>query len=108
VRDALVGVFLGPEPPDPTPAPPPIDCSTQSARDYITLEPALKQVCFIGDGRADTIAALTRPALSRGGRARSKFLSIRSHLARLVLAVEHAACREGNAICLLPMLAKAD
>ena len=51
VRDALVGVFLGPEPPHLTPAPPTLDFSTQIARDYLTLEPALKQVFFIGNGR---------------------------------------------------------
>ena len=51
VRDALVGVFLGPERPDLTAAPPLLDFSTQAARDYLLLEPALKQVFFIGDGR---------------------------------------------------------
>jgi hypothetical protein len=50
MRDALVGVFLGPQSPNLTPAPPLLDFSTQIARDYLTLEPALKQVFFIGDG----------------------------------------------------------
>jgi hypothetical protein len=48
--NSLVGVFLGPERPDGTPPPLPIDFSAQTARDYLSLRPLLKQVFFIGDG----------------------------------------------------------
>ena len=43
--NALVGVFLGPDRPDLTPAP-----SALQFRDYTTLAPLLKQTFFIGDG----------------------------------------------------------
>jgi len=46
----LLGVFLGPEPPNLAPAPVALDFATQAARDYTNLAPVLKQVFFIGDG----------------------------------------------------------
>lgn len=48
--DALMGVFLGPDQPNLTPAPGALDFGTPASRDYLTLFPALKQVFFIGDG----------------------------------------------------------
>ena len=48
--DSLLGLFLGNERPDVTPAPASLDFSTQSSRDYLSLSPALKQPFFIGDG----------------------------------------------------------
>lgn len=47
---SLLGVFLGPEPPDQSPAPQPLDFRTPADRDYLVLTPALKQPFFIGDG----------------------------------------------------------
>jgi hypothetical protein len=52
--NALVGVFLGPDQPDQTPAPDALDFSTAASRDYAVLGPALKQVFFIGDGLTST------------------------------------------------------
>lgn len=46
----LIGVFLGRDSPDETPAPQPLDFRTASSRDYLELAPALKQPFFIGDG----------------------------------------------------------
>jgi hypothetical protein len=48
--NAFVGVFLGPDQPNLTPSPTPLDFSTPTDRDYLLLEPGLKQVFFIGDG----------------------------------------------------------
>jgi hypothetical protein len=48
--DSLVGVFLNQDMPTLTAAPSAFDFTTQSARDYTSLSPALKQVFFIGDG----------------------------------------------------------
>lgn len=48
--DALMGVFLGPNPPTSSAAPPKLDFSSAATRDYATLSPALQQVFFIGDG----------------------------------------------------------
>jgi hypothetical protein len=47
---SLIGVFLGPNPPDQNPAPPPLDFRIPADRDYLVLAPALKQPFFIGDG----------------------------------------------------------
>ena len=52
--DALLGVFLGPDAPDATPAPARLDFSTVASRDYLLLSPLLKQVFFIGDGLTST------------------------------------------------------
>ena len=49
--NAFVGVFLGPDQPSLTPAPPALDFTTQEERDFLSLRPKLKQVFFIGDGR---------------------------------------------------------
>jgi hypothetical protein len=49
---SLVGVFLGSEQPDLTPAPETLDFSVPGAVDYLTLSPGLKQVFFMGDGLA--------------------------------------------------------
>ncbi len=48
--NALVGVFLGGDQPNLSPAPSALDFSSAVARDYLVLFPALKQVFFIGDG----------------------------------------------------------
>jgi hypothetical protein len=45
-----LGVFLGPEPPNLSPTPAPLDFSDPSQQDYTTLAPGLKQIFFIGDG----------------------------------------------------------
>jgi hypothetical protein len=47
---SLVGVFLGPDQPDLTPAPAGLNFSTLESRDYLVLAPVLKQPFFIGDG----------------------------------------------------------
>jgi hypothetical protein len=47
---SLLGVFLGPDQPDQTPAPQPLDFRNPTDRDYLGLAPALKQPFFIGDG----------------------------------------------------------
>jgi hypothetical protein len=47
---SLIGVFLGPEQPDQTPAPAPLDFRNAADQDYLVLAPALKQPFFIGDG----------------------------------------------------------
>jgi hypothetical protein len=52
--NSLVGVFLGPDQPDQSPAPDALDFSTDASRDYAVLAPALKQVFFIGDGLTST------------------------------------------------------
>lgn len=48
---SLVGVFLGPEQPDISPAPGALDFSASANRDYLSITPFLKQVFFIGDGK---------------------------------------------------------
>jgi hypothetical protein len=52
--NSLVGVFLGPDQPDLTPAPDALDFSSDASRDYAVLAPALQQVFFIGDGLTST------------------------------------------------------
>ena len=47
---SLIGVFLDSNPPDQTPAPPPLDFGTATNRDTLVLKPALKQPFFIGNG----------------------------------------------------------
>ena len=55
---ALLGVFLGEDRPDLTPAPPDtLNFFTEASRNYTSLSPLLKQPFFIGDGRD----ALGRP-----------------------------------------------
>jgi hypothetical protein len=49
--DALVGLFLSDEPPDHSKTPPPLDFRGRR-HDFSTFSPKLKQVFFIGDGRA--------------------------------------------------------
>jgi hypothetical protein len=53
--NAVMGVFLGPNDPatDGNPVPPTLDFSTDDERNFQTLQPQLKQVFFIGDGRRD-------------------------------------------------------
>jgi Flp pilus assembly protein TadG len=53
--NAVMGVFLGPNDPatDGIPVPPTLDFSTDDERNFQTLQPQLKQVFFIGDGRRD-------------------------------------------------------
>jgi hypothetical protein len=48
--NSLVGIFLGPDQPDQSPAPDRLDFSTADSRDYASLAPALQQVFYIGDG----------------------------------------------------------
>ena len=47
---SLVGVFLGPNAPDESAVPPPLDFRNAADQDYLVLAPALKQPFFIGDG----------------------------------------------------------
>lgn len=47
---SLIGVFLGNDKPDQTPAPQPLDFRTAAQQDYSVIAPALKQPFFIGDG----------------------------------------------------------
>lgn len=47
----LIGVFLGPGPPDLNALPPDTDFSTASARDQATLRPLLQQPFFMGRGQ---------------------------------------------------------
>jgi hypothetical protein len=54
---SLIGVFLGPDQPDKSPAPPPLDFRTLEERDYVVLAPALKQPFFIGGGFTSSGAA---------------------------------------------------
>ena len=49
--NSLVGVFLSDEQPDRTAAPRSLDFSSEKSRDFDKLEPQLKQIFFIGDGR---------------------------------------------------------
>jgi hypothetical protein len=55
--NALVGVFLTDDRPDRSPAPANLDFSTAASRDFATLEPQLKQIFFIGDGKRSGGAA---------------------------------------------------
>jgi Flp pilus assembly protein TadG len=48
--NSLVGVFLGPDRPDDSPAPSRLDFTTDTQRNFNTLTPQLKQIFFIGDG----------------------------------------------------------
>lgn len=52
--NSLIGVFLGPDRPDTSPAPVALDFGTSERRDYSALSPELKQVFYIGDGRTST------------------------------------------------------
>lgn len=52
--NSVVGVFLGPDQPNLTAAPPVLDFTSANARDFQTLKPALKQTFFIGDGRTSS------------------------------------------------------
>jgi hypothetical protein len=47
---SLIGVFLGQDQPDQSPAPRPLDFRSPADQDYLVLAPALKQPFFIGDG----------------------------------------------------------
>ncbi len=47
--NSLVGVFLGDDRPDRSPAPPPLDFHG-AGRDFVSLSPQLKQIFFIGSG----------------------------------------------------------
>jgi hypothetical protein len=50
--DALLGVFLGPDSPDLTPAPAKVlDFEFEASRNFRSIGPLLKQPFFIGDGR---------------------------------------------------------
>lgn len=54
---ALVGVFLGPNAPDESAAPLPLDFRNAADQDYLVLAPALKQPFFVGDGLTSSGAA---------------------------------------------------
>lgn len=49
--NSLVGVFLGAEQPNFSPAPSTLNFSSYDSRNYLSLSPDIKQVFFIGDGR---------------------------------------------------------
>jgi hypothetical protein len=57
--DSLLGVFLGPNQPDLSPAPSALDFSSSASRDYLSLAPALQQVFFMGDGLTSGSSAQT-------------------------------------------------
>ena len=65
---ALMGVFLGDERPDLSPALPELDFSSPERRDYEVLQPLLKQVFFIGDGL--TSAGARQQAITPAGATR--------------------------------------
>lgn len=48
--NSLIAVFLSDEDPTATPAPPALDFSTASSRDYTSLSPQLKQTFYVGNG----------------------------------------------------------
>jgi hypothetical protein len=50
--NALVGVFLGPDPPSLQSPPSVLDFNTASRQDYLVLSPLVRQTFFIGDGLA--------------------------------------------------------
>ena len=52
--NSLIGVFLSDSDPAAMPAPATLDFSTQKARDYVSLSPAVGQVFFIGTGLTST------------------------------------------------------
>jgi hypothetical protein len=52
--NALVGVFLGPSQPNASDTPANLDFSTVASRNFTTLQPALQQIFFIGDGQTDS------------------------------------------------------
>jgi len=52
--DSLVGVFLGASDPRGSAAPSKLDFSTVASRDYLTIEPKLGQLFFIGKGKTAT------------------------------------------------------
>ena len=54
---SLIGVFLGPNEPNQSPAPSPLDFGTAAGRDYLVLAPGLKQPFFIGNGFTSSGAA---------------------------------------------------
>jgi len=54
--DSLLGVFLNDDPPDSSPAPPPTNYQS-SGWNFVSLEPQLKQVFYIGEGRVTRRAA---------------------------------------------------
>jgi hypothetical protein len=51
--DSLIGVFMSDSAPVVGSAPPDLDFSTDSERNFTTLSPVLNQTFFIGDGRTD-------------------------------------------------------
>ncbi|QOV91820.1 pilus assembly protein TadG-related protein [Humisphaera borealis] len=53
--NALIGVFLSNDDPTATPAPPDLNFSSAGSRNYTSLSPLLKQVFFIGDGKANGV-----------------------------------------------------
>ena len=52
--DSLVGVFLGPNAPSLSSAPPALNFSSASSQNFLKLAPALKQPFFIGNGRTSS------------------------------------------------------
>ncbi|MEH1899777.1 MAG: hypothetical protein V7K94_31710 [Nostoc sp.] len=50
---ALLGVFIGEDPPNKSRAPDTLSFQTEEERNYSKLSPKLKQVFFIGDGKTD-------------------------------------------------------
>ena len=61
--DSLIGVFLGPDQPEQSPAPQPLDFRLAAERDYLVLAPALKQPFFIGGGStgSETVKQVIAP-----------------------------------------------
>jgi hypothetical protein len=54
--NSLLGVFLGNDQPNLSPAPGALNFSTAASRDFVSLSPALKQVFYIGNGLTSTNA----------------------------------------------------
>ncbi|NTW78289.1 MAG: PEP-CTERM sorting domain-containing protein, partial [Syntrophaceae bacterium] len=57
--DSLLGVFLGPGQPNFISAPGQLDFSSAASLDYLTLNPQLQQVFFMGDGITSGLLAQT-------------------------------------------------
>jgi hypothetical protein len=56
---SLLGVFLGPSQPGLNPSPVAFDFSSSTSRNYLTLNPELQQVFFMGDGLTDEAVVQT-------------------------------------------------
>jgi hypothetical protein len=67
---ALMGVFLNDDPPALAAAPDALTFSGAGGMDFLTLAPALRQVFFIGDGRANGVGGATQRFIVPAGATR--------------------------------------